>query len=388
MKKCFTVLFFILISAYIFAATNEKDYKNISINDGLFYTGKVSIYPGKKQYHNIWEIKSNSVTGFKQQVIIKCISETKAYTNYTSTEEDDYTQYLINENCEFLATGKINNQWVYIKVSNEDFRWISTEKISFSNGSINDLPELKFQKYYTDMFTELTFYNGYIHIRAFDGFTGFPKDSTVNDFFPFKEISNNKLKYIIFNNKTYLKLSNENLIYLIDENNKLICYAISEINPNRMEVFGYSLPAVFSASSELKEKDITYFARNLDICDSVKPWVESAQGDGIGEYVKIDYEGINGLIISNGYVDYNKPNLYENNNRVKVFEVYNQDNRKIQEIELTDSPDPQVFKIKEKCSSIKLVIKEVYKGSKWNDTCVNFIKIIPEFCSMDGFIYK
>ncbi len=388
MKKCFTVLFFILISAYIFAATNEKDYKNISINDGLFYTGKVSIYPGKKQYHNIWEIKSNSVTGFKQQVIIKCISETKAYTNYTSTEEDDYTQYFINENCEFLATGKINNQWIYIKVSNEDFRWISTEKITFTNGSINDLPELKFQKYYTDMFSELTFYNGYIHIRAFEGFPGFPKDSIINDFFPFKKISNDKLKYIIFNNKKYLILSNENLLYLIDENNKLICYVISEINPNRMEVFGYALPTVFSASSELKEKDITYFAKNLDVVDSVKPWVEAAKSDGTGEYIKIDYEGINGLIISNGYVDYNKPNLYENNNRVKVFEVYNQDNRKIQEIELTDSPDPQVFKIKEKCNSIKLVIKEVYKGSKWNDTCVNFIKIIPEFCSMDGFIYK
>lgn len=388
MKKCFTVLFFILISAYIFAATNEKDYKNISINDGLFYTGKVSIYPGKKQYHNIWEIKANSVTGIKQQVIIKCTSETKAYMDYTSTEEDDYTQYLINENCEFLASGKIGNKWIYIKVSSDSYRWIPLEKISFSNGTINDLPELKFQKSYSDFLTNLSFYDGYIHICALDGFPGFPKDSIVNDFIPSKETSKNQFKYISFNNKTYLKLSNENLLYLIDENNKLICYAISGMSSRRMEVLGFTQPNIFSASSELKENDITYSAGNLDVEDSVKPWVEAANDAGYGEYIKIGYGEINGLIISNGYVDYNKPNLYENNNRVKVFEVYNQDNKKIQEIELDDSPNPQIFKIKEKCSSIKLVIKEVYKGSKWDDTCVNFIKIIPEICSMDGFIYK
>lgn len=238
------------------------------------------------------------------------------------------------------------------------------------------------------MFTDVIFYEGYIHIRAIDGFAGFPKDCIVNDFIPSKEILNNKLKYISFNNKTYLILSNENLLYLIDENNKLICYAISGINANRIEVFGYSLPTVFSASSELKEKDTIYFAKNLDIVDSVKPWVEAAKGDGTGEYIKIDYEGIAGLIISNGYVDYNKPNLYENNNRLKVFEVYNQDNKKIQEIELEDTPETQIFIIKEKCKSIKLVIKEVYKGNKWDDTCINFIKIIPNFCSMEGFIYK
>ena len=51
-----------------------------------------------------------------------------------------------------------------------------------------------------------------------------------------------------------------------------------------------------------------------------------------------------------------------------------------------DTPNPQIFKIAEKCQSIKLVIKEIYKGNKWEDTCINYIKIIPDFCSLDGFI--
>lgn len=376
-----------MISSHLFAA-NEDEYKNRSINNGLFYTGKISIYPGAEQYHNIWEVKSNSVTGVNQQVIVKCISKTKAYINYKSTEKEDNTQYLINVNCEFLASGKIDNKWIYIKVSSDSYRWIPLEKISFSNGSINDLPELILQKSYGSMLTDIYFYKNFIHIWAAEGFSGFPKGEIINDFFPYSETSKNKLRYISFNNKTYLILANENLLYLIDENNKLICDAVSGMSSRTMEAFGFNQPNIFSASSELKEKDIIYSAKNLTTIDSAKPWVEAIKGDGIGEYIIIDSKNINGLIISNGYVDYNKSNLYENNNRVKVFEVYNQNNKKIQEIELEDTPDPQIFIIKEKCESIKLVIKEVYKGNKWDDTCINFIKIIPEICSMDDFIYK
>ena len=387
MKKVFSVFLLIMLCSHLFAA-NEEEYKNRSINNGLFYTGKVSIYPGSKQYHNIWEVKSNTVTGVKQQVIVKCISKTKAYINYKSTEEDDNTLYLINENCEFLASGKIDNKWIYIKVSSDSYRWIPVEKISFSNGSINDLPELILQKSYGSMLTDICFYKNYIHLQAIGGFAGFPKDEIINDFFPYNETSKNKLRYISFNNKSYLILANESLLYLIDENNKLICDVVSGFSVRKMEAFGFTQPNSFSASSELKEKDTIYSAKNLDTINSAHPWVEAAKGDGIGEYIIINSRNINGLIISNGYVDYNKPNLYENNNRVKVFEVYNQDNKKIREIELEDTPDPQIFIIKEKCESIKLVIKEVYKGDKWDDTCINFIKIIPEVCGMDGFIYK
>lgn len=114
MKKILQIITLILLSANLFAV--EKDYKNVSVNNGFFYTGKVSIYPGEKQYHNIWEIQSNSVIGVDQQIIIKCISKTKAYMNYKSTEKDDSTQFIVNENCEFLAYGKISDKWIYIYI--------------------------------------------------------------------------------------------------------------------------------------------------------------------------------------------------------------------------------------------------------------------------------
>ena len=66
--------------------------------------------------------------------------------------------------------------------------------------------------------------------------------------------------------------------------------------------------------------------------------------------------------------------------------MYNQDNKKIQELILQDTPNPQIFRITESCKSIKLVIKEIYKGNRWDDTCVNYIKIIPGFCSLEGFV--
>ena len=72
---------------------------------------------------------------------------------------------------------------------------------------------------------------------------------------------------------------------------------------------------------------------------------------------------------------------------MKLFDVYNQDDKKIQEIELKDTPNPQIFKIAEKCQSIKLVIKEIYKGNKWEDTCINYIKIIPDFLFF-GWVYS
>lgn len=364
---------------------HEKEYKNENLNNGVYYTGKVIISPGKQKYHNIWEIKSNSVKYGQSIIIVKCVEKTKTYTDFRKISDDDYTQYVVNSNCEFFANGRFADKWVYIKLLDGAWRWISVDKISFVTGSINELPELKFQETYSDGFRDITFYGKYVHIFSADGFDSFANSNMISEVLPLKVNTEKHLSYISFNNKRYLVLSNRNLLYLINENNKKVWVGVAGFSTKRMEVFGYSMPNVFSASTELEENGTIYTAKNLDCLDGNAPWVESVKGDGIGEYIKIDYDQTEGLIISNGYVSYDKPYLYESNNRVKVFEVYNQDNMKIQEISLIDTPNPQVFKIYVKSKSLKLVIKEVYKGSKWDDTCVNFIQIIPKFCSLDGF---
>ena len=143
-------------------------------------------------------------------------------------------------------------------------------------------------------------------------------------------------------------------------------------------------------SSELNEKGRIYSGSNL-LKKSAKneldnnsfqlgnPWVEGNKDYGIGEYFELSGEGVlnDYIYISIGYVDITKPYLYEQNSRPSAFDVYI-DSAYWKTIILEDTPDPQRFEltgsadIKEN-SRIRFVIKDVYKGTKYRDTCVNFI---------------
>ena len=383
LKKSIFVLFGII--SQVFNAYGN-DYKNLQISEGISYSGKVNISSGTKRYHNIWEIETNSIKTDKKIITVHILDNTKVYSDYNKTVEDEYTQFIVDKDCEFLTSGKSANGWIYIRLIENAYRWIPVDKVSFVTGSLNDLPELIFEEEYSSDFSSIQFIKDYIQIEAIDGFYGFSNDYEINEILPCSKISDGKITYVTFNNEKFLMMKNESLLYFINKNNKEIFFGVNGVSPRRLEVFGYSIPEIFSASSGLKEKDRTYSAKNLDNVNGAFPWVEGATDAGIGEYININYDDISALIISNGYVNFDKPYLYENNNRVKKFEVYNQDRRKIQEINLKDTPDPQIFKIVEPTKSIKLVIKEVYKGNKWDDTCVNFVKIIPGFCSLEGFV--
>ena len=383
MKKSIFI-FLLIVNQFIYLYGNE--YKNLKVSEGVFYSGKVNISSGKKQYYNIWKIESNSIKTDKTLVVIHIKENTKVYSDYNKTSEDEPTQFIVDKNCDFIASGKFENKWIYIKIIENSYRWIPAEKVSFLSGTLNDLPELFFEEEYSDYLNSIYFSKNFVQIAAFGEFDGFPDDSEINEILPCTQTIDGKINYITFNNKKYLMLKNKSLISLINQDNKKVFYGVNGISPRRLEGFGYKMPDVFSASSELKEKNRIYSAKNLDNENGDNPWVEAVNGPGIGEYININYEDINALIISNGYVNYNKPYLYENNNRVKIFEVYNQDNKKIQELILQDTPNPQIFRITESCKSIKLVIKEIYKGNRWDDTCVNYIKIIPGFCSLEGFV--
>ena len=69
----------------------------------------------------------------------------------------------------------------------------------------------------------------------------------------------------------------------------------------------------------------------------------------------------------------NKFELYKKNSRVKKFTVEDLDNNIKYEIKLTDDVKFQNFRLKKPTANIRLTIKEVYKGDKWDDTCVSSI---------------
>ncbi len=176
----------------------------------------------------------------------------------------------------------------------------------------------------------------------------------------------------------------------------------------------YELYQKAIASSALPNKSgLTYSAENLlvdfDYDERDYAWCEGVPGDGIGEFVEIsrvliepfyDYEeyiketdnfleiskplpqGVQKpfqydcLCIVNGYAKNNE--TWKNNNRVKTLALY-VDGTYYGDIQLEDTIKPQYIPLPDvesalfKETKFKFVIKEVYKGSQFDDTCLTGI---------------
>lgn len=147
-------------------------------------------------------------------------------------------------------------------------------------------------------------------------------------------------------------------------------------------------------SSYLKEKNKEYKVENLCNCKPGTPWVEGVSGDGIGEGFTIYRSGVKDknpfennslyLLIMNGYISYEKPYLYKQNNRIKKIKVTGVKSGKSKILDVLDTPHPQTVDISfiTEPEDVRVEIAEVYKGTKYDDTCINFCitytdKVIP-----------
>lgn len=194
---------------------------------------------------------------------------------------------------------------------------------------------------------------------------------------------------------------------------------------NSVNAFKSMINLKLLASSYLIEKGRPYnfYAPEKAFDNNTKTaWVEGRKGDGIGEWIVIamkskpgvgvpqyeDYiknkkqlvltfEIINGLIINR--------TLFKANNRVKkaILEIYSAEIRPAQggiyidsavtlnsriELNLKDTMQVQKFTLKIKSKPKypiksglfllmgRLIIKEVYRGSKYRDTCISEIKLL------------
>jgi hypothetical protein len=197
-----------------------------------------------------------------------------------------------------------------------------------------------------------------------------------------------KFTYILFNYngkllrrdiqhgyKRYLIIySNNNSVSLYDQNNKMVYLASS---------LRYTLSSDFDvqASSELQENDIKYSAANCLNENELMPWTEASPGNGIGEYItfipqhEIIFSNIP-IVISNGFIDYNRNYLYEYNNRIKKIRIHNVDQNEYLDFNIEDTPNYQEIWVSfnNKISKIKVEILEVYQGERYNDLCINLLK--------------
>ena len=79
-------------------------------------------------------------------------------------------------------------------------------------------------------------------------------------------------------------------------------------------------------------------------------------------------------MIMNGYISYDKPYLYKQNGRVKKIKVTGVKSRKSKILDILDTPHPQTVDISFLVASedVRIEIADIYKGSKYEDTCLHY----------------
>lgn len=130
------------------------------------------------------------------------------------------------------------------------------------------------------------------------------------------------------------------------------------------------------AESSTNLDDIKYSALNLIDSKKTSAWVEGDIGPGINSWIKINTQTLassksklKGLIITNGYAKSNK-SFYENN-RIKKLKIEISDGQnKI--VNLKDTMEDQILYFNPSIINyVKLTILDIYKGSKFDDTCLS-----------------
>jgi|GEM_PF-6470664 len=186
-----------------------------------------------------------------------------------------------------------------------------------------------------------------------------------------KRYKNSGINFLTINNKKYLCLKCDELLYLYKENGQPF-FAGTKFSYMESE-FIKPINDIKS-SSNLSEGNLVYSSEDMSNAIG-KPWAEGVEKSGIGEWIKFTVNPRQELYISIGFVDYNRPYLYWDNSRPKTVMLYFNDIL-YKEIHLADTPDFQKIIIPESVrenTELKIEIRDVYIGSKYDDTCINMI---------------
>ncbi len=172
-------------------------------------------------------------------------------------------------------------------------------------------------------------------------------------------------------NKKYLVLISKLYIIIYDtSNSKSVFFGINK-KGGRTEAL-YNLKNV-TASSELVEGEKIYKASNMENWNLDEPWVEGKKGYGIGEKIYTSRSS-RSLTFCLGYISAKKPYLWRQNSRPKTLLITCKEKGFSKKIELKDTPNPQtVIFDGEYLKSFEITILDVYKGTKYDDTCIHFI---------------
>ena len=142
---------------------------------------------------------------------------------------------------------------------------------------------------------------------------------------------------------------------------------------------GAQLPiAQISSNSVLKDKEkgIIYEPSNMLDQQSSTMWVEGEGSAGLGKYISVNFPtevDLSQFRIWGGcFID---KDFWQRHNRVKALELKFPDFTS-ERVELKDVMEPQIISLKaaKKVSSVKIYLRDFYKGSTWNDTAITALE--------------
>ena len=147
--------------------------------------------------------------------------------------------------------------------------------------------------------------------------------------------------------------------------------------------------ALITATSFLIEGKTSYNIDNLKNSKGL-PYVP-AKGQTFSNVITIesDYFLNYGLIIQNGYISDSKPDLFNNNCRIKTMKLSypkNDNNDTFEQIvTLKDDTSfqyvPFIWSLIDGCRMVQIQIESVYEGNKYDDVCINYIGLISNTIS-------
>ncbi|MDB4951949.1 MAG: activator of osmoprotectant transporter ProP [Gemmatimonadetes bacterium] len=131
-----------------------------------------------------------------------------------------------------------------------------------------------------------------------------------------------------------------------------------------------------SASSVLPTSTVaSYEASKVLDADESTVWVEGAAGDGIGEWIDVEFPTntrISRIDIANGY---NRGVRFSENGRVRQALLTFSDGSS-QMIDLLDRRGIQTFTLTPlRTQSLRLTIRSAYPGTRWSDTALGEIRV-------------
>jgi hypothetical protein len=112
------------------------------------------------------------------------------------------------------------------------------------------------------------------------------------------------------------------------------------------------------------------------------PWAEGMDDDGIGQNITLNVKRplpLYGILIRPGYYEYGRDDVWWKNNRVAQLEItLNDEHTFTEKIPDERFEDPYLIRVRDytkPVNKVKLVIKGVYHGTQFRDTCISLVEL-------------